>query len=754
MATYGKPTTSFYVNFGDLAPAAAQRALAPVLIAPRYKLHKVSNNDTFLMTFPETAPDAPEVYAWPFKVADNYGVVDKQSVRVLALNAKVKINASSLDGKVTSTEPNCVTLDNSVRTANKETTPADINLQGFAVNVGDIAIVNIPNTDGDEGTTRIVRGEIVDIAQTYTDPEITCVGGATGEDASSVVLINPDSKFNGLEDASYLLTIDENGAGTVLALLGDSGYVNNVSLSADEYTAIGDFGIEVKLAGAAVAGSYIISGTPGKIDKYNKIYIAADLGISGDEPVAVTVDFLSSTLATRSELSSAYWDITDAGVKLADTIKTTVAGHSLTIAEAAIHVEYREQLVGDIMELRSVQSAGIVDWVGEAAPENPMGMMYAAAANAGSTAFFYVMSCEDTEESTIRCIDYVAQFENVYAFVPYVQTVKTQSAVKNAIAKYSNPQIAQFKHAWFAPTSAITSDIYTRDKQGSILVGSVDADGILTIVGTTIDIIGNKVKAGDLVVFADGKSYEVSRVVSKSKVELKGSGEMIGYSQLEFKRKLSSSAYAEALAKEARTINDKRVNLVVADELYFGGYANVSKAYLCAALAAMRCSLPPHAPMNELQVPGFAVNDTLKWTDVDYDKMNAGGCWVVARNSEGDLVTYHQITTLTDGTIAEEDSVVSNADEIVRRLRRAVRPFASGKSNVTTALINKIRAVLVAELTQLQAEYYADIYGSRILGFSIDQLYIPEGNKRSLICSLSISLPQPMQDGRLNFNLF
>jgi hypothetical protein len=158
--------------------------------------------------------------------------------------------------------------------------------------------------------------------------------------------------------------------------------------------------------------------------------------------------------------------------------------------------------------------------------------------------------------------------------------------------------------------------------------------------------------------------------------------------------------------------------------------------------------------MNELVVPGFQINDTMKWTDEDYEVMNRGGVWVVAKNAEGDVVTYHQITTLTDGTIAEEDSVVSNGDEIVRRLRLAVRPYASGKCNVTDALITKIKTTLTAELTQLQAEYYADTYGPRVLSFDIDQLYIPEGNKKSLVCSLNIQVPEPMQDGRFNFNLF
>jgi hypothetical protein len=134
--------------------------------------------------------------------------------------------------------------------------------------------------------------------------------------------------------------------------------------------------------------------------------------------------------------------------------------------------------------------------------------------------------------------------------------------------------------------------------------------------------------------------------------------------------------------------------------------------------------------------------------------MNDGGVWLVYNNSDNTAVTYHQITTLTDGTVAEEDSAVSNGDSIVRALRTALRlKGISGKANVSEALLSTINSTIVAELNYIQGIPYDAMYGSRILSHVIDALYIPESNRQSVVCRVQITLPLPLQDGLFEFNL-
>lgn len=759
MATYGKPTTSFYVNYGELTPGVAQRALAPCLIAPRYKLHRTTGgfNGTFVTQFPLDSELIGTVLPWPDKQEEG-SVVDTDSVQVAARNVWLKLNNEAMAGTVDSVSTNCVILNDSVKYLE--------GLTGLAPELGAVEIfpgdrIKLTTTVA-EGTQTVIDAEVVDIQPTMSDPEINIVATADGIDSESLVA---GGEFIGSTAVSYLVTVisvsDTAASVEVTALLGDNGYFNKLELNADSETVVGEFGLTLKLGATspAAGNSFILSASPAKAAKFNKVFVSADIENAG---ASVSVDFSTRRLSpTETILTTSAWDLAAGGITLSDNIMVAVGGKRYNVTAADIHVTYRELLTEDVMELRSNQTANIADWVGPIDPDNPMGMMYAAAAQVAD-AFFYVMASNDTEESVIQCVNYVAQFEPVYASIPYMQTPRTQNAVAAMIQKYSDPLIAQFKHGWFCTTKSKNADVYSANVDGAALVGSISAKGELTLVGD-VDVIGNKVKAGDLVNVIGGYSdvlgkftetaYAVEHIVNKNTVKLKNA-KACGMTRVYFSRKLNGAEWAESLANEARAINNSRINFVAADELSFMGYSNVSPAYLCATLAAMRCALAPHAPMNELVVPGFSVSDTCKWTDVEYDMMNAGGVWVVARNAEGELVTYHQITTRTDGTIAEEDSVVSNGDEIVRRLRIAVRPYASGKSNVTDALLNKIKATITAELVQIQSDYYPDIYGRRILSFSIDQLYIPAGNKRSLVCSLRIELPQPLQGGRFIFNLF
>lgn len=772
MATYGKPTTSFYVNYGDLAATVVTSSLAPVLIAPRYNLHKiesgyadaklveVDDNGNAVNVDGTTYPliDSSRTLPWPARIKK--GIIDYTSVRLFAGNCAVILNSGSLSGKVsTKGGLNCIIMDESVQYV--DAALAD-NLRNHEVLAGDTVILT--STDA-EGATTTTEAAVVDVLPTM-DPTKATVTGVGSADATKLT-VDVES-FKGDVDCAYLVTVksvtDAGANVEISAVSGDPGYIHNGILTSDS-TRLGSFGSTIATAGTLTAGeSYIVRITAERIGSYNRVFVDTLL----TEGTYTNVSFASTRIASAVvSVPSAYWDIDDSGVNVLNNILIGISELTYTLHSADLYLEYRELITEDALELRTNQISNIMDWVGPVHPDNPMGMMYAAAAQATGALIYLLATPGSTEADTVKAIEYAGQYESAYAIVPYLQTPVTQAAVLSIINKYAVPTVAQFKHAWFCTTSGRETVIYDSEA-GEYLLGSTAINAssgrlTVTLLGDSTDLLKAKVKAGDYLVVVGGydedsgkydeHSYKVTRVTGTNTAEVQGN-KVHGISRVYFRRVLSGSEYAAKLADEARAINNYHVNFVASDALSFAGFDNVNPVYLCAVLAANRSILPPHAPMNELVVPGFSVTDAMKWTDTEYEVMNSGGVWVVAKNAEGNLVTFHQITTRTDGTVAEEDSVVSNAESVVRRVRMAVRPYASGKCNVTQALLSEIESTIISTLMQIQNESYNASYGSRVLDFSLPRLEIPEGNGQSVVCYCDIDLPQPLQDGAFYFNLF
>ena len=766
MATYGKPTTGFYVNYGEATAAVVTSSLAPVLIAPRYKLHKMDAGfaDARLVevdaagvavnTDSPTYPliDNNNILPWPGRTDDS-SIVDITSAKLFAGNCSVVLNNDAMSGAVRANATNCLVMAEGVQLGGAAGLSKQ--LRGHEVLAGDIVAL----TSG----TSTVYASVVDVqpdkATGYTLTESKVI---LASDAGSVEDITVDvSAFTGDADCSYLIKVkDAQGTVEISSLSGDAGYLRNPEITGT--IALGSFGATVKINTVTNGGSYIVRITAQTVNMLNAVYLdcAVEAGTYTD------IYFASARIAPGSvAIPAAYWELNEAGIRVTNDIQISIGSMQYKLHSAELYLDYRELLVEDSLELRTNQISNIAEWVGPVHPDNPMGMMYAAASQAGGALIYLVATDGDTEEATVKAINYAGQYESAYAVIPYMQTPVTQAAVIAVLNKYAIPTVAQFKHAWFCTTSGSETTVYA-EEEGEALLGDIKLKAnklTLTLVGDTADLLKARVKAGDYAVVIGGyhedtgkydeHSYKITRVVGTNSVEL-ANGKIHGISRVYFKRVLGGSEYAAKLADEARAINNYHVNFVVSDALNFAGFENVNPVYLCATLAAMRSVLPPHAPMNELTVPGFSITNTMKWTDDDYETMNNGGAWVVARNAEGNLVTFHQITTRTDGTVAEEDSVVSNAESIVRQLRLAVRPYASGKCNVTQTLLNEIKTALITTIMQIQRENYDASYGQRILDFDLPVLEIPEGNERSVVCYCNIDLPQPLQDGAFYFNLF
>jgi hypothetical protein len=442
-----------------------------------------------------------------------------------------------------------------------------------------------------------------------------------------------------------------------------------------------------------------------------------------------------------------------------DAIYLTVGGKQLRVAEADLALEYRELITEDANTMVSTAGHLASSFAGVADPLNPMGMAYAVfntvSSSLGGASAYMIAVDEDSEAGYARAFAKAGRYEDAYGLVPLKAGEAMIPAVTGIINKYSAPEVAQFKVGWLAHTSERSAVVMDKDDNGVALIGTI-ADSTLTILSG--DLIKGGVKEGDIVEIVNGDTVtgraKVARVTSSATASVTGlAGEAVSASCVRVVRELSATEYAESIAAEAAKLNNARLRLTVSDQLNFGGFIDVDKVYINVALASMRAALPPHAPLTDRVIPGFTITDTLGWTDDDYETMNKGGAWVVYNDIDGTVKTYHQVTTLTNGTIAEEDSAVSNGDSIAREIRAAIRPLAGGSSNASNAVISAIEAKFHAVMASIAARDYPDELGPQFEDYSIKELYRPEGNRQRIIGRYTITGQLPLQDGDFGINL-
>lgn len=766
MATTGKPKTTFVVSYGSLGETVAQAALAPVLIAPRYAVFDKEDKQAVLCNYDYPTATALKNMSWPGHTDDvvvgtdsaNNNIVDVSSCELFVRNAIVQLNDDALTASVVGNKITMTTA--SVKTGGTVDLADELN--GVDVMVGDF--IRVEDANGVLHTA-----EIVDIRPVY-DPAAATVTPTSGNvGATAGVVIKNADAYRRSEASAYLITFTNDGTegsltagitADVTAISGDLGYKSTIKITETGVNLSGT-GVTVALAAGAESvkkgDGFIVRLDPKSVSAYNELYVSSAIGDIKDAPVHFATGRLSSEYLP---LSTAMWDATEDSISIADDVLVVLGDRAYTLIGGELRVSFRELITDGALELFSCATDGVTDIVGKADPRNPMGMMYACASQVAGGFFYMLAPAADTEEAYIDAIDFVGKYEQCYAVVCAKQTAEIQAQTRAMINKYSSKEIAKYKRAWFAPITKKVNVVYSTDADGASLIGSVKA-GKLTLEGDADAIVAG-VRGGDTVRIYQGSSnasntyayddYTVATVSKANVVELT-SAVNCGVSRVEFLREFSSSNYAEALAAEARRVASPRVNFVASDKLSWGDFYDVDTCYLAATLATLRSALPPHAPMNEVVVPGFTLMDEYKWRDVDYEAMNNGGVWLVYTNDSGETVTYHQITTISDGTIAEEDSAVSNGDSIVRALRIAVRPIASGKANVSTAILNLIDKTLRANIEYIMGLDYSDIYGPQIQDYTIMSLYIPEGNRKSVRCKVRLQLPLPLQNGEFEFNL-
>lgn len=769
MASNARPRTRITQTYGPIGTIADRRALSPVLIAPRYAVHGVGDGyaDGSLGTYDVTNNELKNI-PWPASAGNS--LIDVDSATLYVSNALLKVNETPLTASSTEDAPNKLVFDQAVQTENGVTRAPE--LGGYDVREGDTLYIAKTGSE-------TVTATVVDVQAQQTAANVFAAVYGSDNTGTGTAPATTGSVFTGSNDITYLLEIVSVNGGTgssgsgsaggtlsarVIALAGAT-YQATIAFTAGEATAIDAYGVKLTFASITstayrVNDRFQISCTAAKDGAVNIVMINTELPsthLDGDLEVSVC----SRNVAVGDvAVGESMWHATTSNITIEDSIYVAVGESRYMLMEGDMYVAYREQLLDESLEVIDARSEYAAEFAGLAVPENPMGMWYRLALTAGGTAFYMMSVAEDTDAGYERAVALAGKYEELYAIVCFRQTAAVQAAVSAVIDKYAAPEIAQFKRGWFTPLTTQVSTYYEKNDDGSIILGTIH-DSELTLEAPGNAVSGG-VRAGDTVTVVNSfnavtdsyetKSYTVARVVDSSTVALTNAADVDMMSQVVFSRQMTNAQYANAMAAEARSWNNYRINLVWASSINALGYTDIDLAYLPGILAALRAASAPHAPLSDVTVPGITVTDVEKFTDSEYEAMNDGGVWIVANDSFGNAITYHQITTRTDGTIAEEDSVVSNADSIVREFRFGLHEFR-GNANVTDALLAQMRANIYAIADQIMGRTYAAQYGPQMTAFEIVSLEEDPANNTGIIGTFRPTLPKPFLNGDFTFNL-
>lgn len=758
MASNARPRTRITQTYGPIGTIADRRALSPVLIAPRYAVHGVGDGyaDGSLGTYDVTNNELKNI-PWPASAGNS--LIDVDSATLYVSNALLKVNETPLTASSTEDAPNKLVFDQAVQTENGVTRAPE--LGGYDVREGDTLYIAKTGSE-------TVTATVVDVQAQQTAANVSAAVYGSDNTGTGTAPATTGSVFTGSNDITYLLEIVSVNGGTlsarVIALAG-AAYQATIAFTAGEATAIDAYGVKLTFASITstayrVNDRFQISCTAAKDGAVNIVMINTELPsthLDGDLEVSVC----SRNVAVSDvAVGESMWHATTSNITIEDSIYVAVGESRYMLMEGDMYVAYREQLLDESLEVIDARSEYAAEFAGLAVPENPMGMWYRLALTAGGTAFYMMSVAEDTDAGYERAVALAGKYEELYAIVCFRQTAAVQAAVSAVIDKYAAPEIAQFKRGWFTPLTTQVSTYYEKNDDGSIILGTIH-DSELTLEAPGNAVSGG-VRAGDTVTVVNSfnavtdsyetKSYTVARVVDSSTVALTNAADVDMMSQVVFSRQMTNAQYANAMAAEARSWNNYRINLVWASSINALGYTDIDLAYLPGILAALRAASAPHAPLSDVTVPGITVTDVEKFTDSEYEAMNDGGVWIVANDSFGNAITYHQITTRTDGTIAEEDSVVSNADSIVREFRFGLHEFR-GNANVTDALLAQMRANIYAIADQIMGRTYAAQYGPQMTAFEIVSLEEDPANNTGIIGTFRPTLPKPFLNGDFTFNL-
>lgn len=733
-----KPTRTINLTYKAYTSGISDGPLYPCVVAPRYVLHKIANNNTYVGDY-NTGKDAL-TFSYPnTELADSQ--VDLSSVKVCVTDGVIRVGEGLELTKLKENTANCLVFTNAVKGDN-----LDPKLNGYQLAIGDII-------------------EVADVVTEVVDIQPTVVPAKAELQNSNNVEVSGATAtgFNGDTEVIYMLNVSVN-AGTISAkvqnIKGDEFYslgANSITLESGKEIAIGSKGIKIKFDETTAltdGSSFYLYGFPETSGDFVEVYVATTMTAvkAGDKANVYTCQLRDIVF----EVASSSYTLTEGSITLLSNVSTYLNGVNYTVKSGKINIIYRELIKDDANIAMQATNSGFTNFVGEVDPENPLAFMAHCVSLTGSTGFFVVATAGESAEDYKAALDVAFKQEEVFSVIPFNQSEDIMAYAKQKLSVYNDPKMAQFKKLWIAASQTEEYIVYDKTVDAGVsLLATVSADGVVNFLNG--DVISAHVKKGHVLnVPSLGKSYKITNISDVDTLTISGFDRpAITFPVLVYiSAKLARDEYANVVGQAAASHNSPYINYVWADNPTCEGYGKCkdNMVYLCATLAGLRCVNAPHAPLTDVAVPGWSVGNSLNLTEIELDKMNNKGVWIVFKDTYNNIVTRHQLTTCQDGTIAEEDSAVSNACAIVRYLRDMLYKYR-GNANVTNDMTAQLSVDLIDALEQIRSKEYPYIIGPQLLDYTINKVEMDPDNASRIIVDISWDVPEPLLDGNYKFNV-
>lgn len=639
--------------------------------------------------------------------------------------------------------------DNGEITIAAYNTPVEIGNQGATITFGD--------GGAGDGTETVNVNDTVTVTVSTDNVVPTLEGGGN---------------FLGLKDTTYIVTVEQGGiVGTdvvKISALSIHGYDASVTatVTPDLYNAIGTQGATLQFQTAET----LVTG-----DKYLVVVTAAGAGairtiIMRDKLVgAVTTDVLDITLSLVDtiDLGVEYWTANASQIVLAAA--ATYTGLYLGVATAHnilggnAYVDYRELLVANANKLLSLDDVlDVEDTLGPAVEENPLSLMVKAALTpANGTRVYYIQLASDDLAGYTAAAGVQDYRLEPYSLVPYSTDTAVNDVIKASVDKASAKDRSLYRILVRGADVPVFNAFYTEDALEAPLLATLIGTDLVTTNGT-LQAAG--VRAGDTVHInyrPDNKggiiydSYVIDTVISDTEATVVEAPLVdIGTAvKFEVWRTSTGDEYAEAVAAIGQYYTDRRVCVVWSDKLTFGGIEGVSNAVLAAMIAGLRSAVAPHQPLSNYPLSNISVEDTLTLTGDQLNTMAAGGIWIVYADESGQVLSRHQLTTDMSDVRHRENSVTTNADQVIRDFRDNVQDLY-GRGNVSQEMLELIRSRLLSVKNVIASRVYPPQLGPQIQDMTIQRLYIDPVNIDNVWVEVDLDLPEPLNILNLKFRIF
>lgn len=758
--------TRFYINYGPQRAVAARQGLNLCILAPRYALHDLNRfNDAFFGNYNARETNELTSKPWPGRV-DAASLIDLSGSKAFINNTAVRVNADGefLTAGCTADTRNYLTFTNAVSSGNGGT--LDTKLRGYDVRIGDsLQIFKSSAFEGDYDN--MITAVVTRVVAGITEASATAINTVDKPDANLPTV--SAASFNGHEEVKYLCTITEASTDSLTvhvdAILGDINYSTDLTVTAGATLNIGSHGVTATftsdLTQYLINDTFYVSATPETAGAYTGVYINRFLPVdyaTTELPVNV---ISSNIIVTAQEIPDIHWSADNTSVTVNDGIQLLLGSKVYVVETGDIYIKYRELLQAGVNEVYDASMDAVEDWVGAVHPDNPLGLCYAIAVSVGSNGFYMMPVAGETAAAYETAVGILARFEDAYSIVPWnIDIPGVADTVVTMVNETSKPETALLRMAWIGSTRNSTTVVaYEKDQTGSALIGRMTSN-VLTLESG--DVVAAGIVPGDTLTMyhvynASTQTYEelncvVDYVTGTNTVRVRSGRDQNTPVKVVFFKKTSKLELINSVIADARAYNNARVNYVWGAGFSWEGFDNLPLSAAAVQLAALRGFLPPHAPLTDVVLPGVTLTSAIKLTDSEYRKLRNNGVWALAADIDGSVATYHQVTTRVDNSIAEENSAVTNGDAIIRELRKLTMPYR-GNCNATSALVDKLRGQMGAQLEAISSRVYPAIYGPQIISYSIVKLALNENVSGKIDGKFDLTLPEPYLGADFAFNL-